>query len=121
MAVVLDLPAPNEAIRFSFTDGGGLDHVAAQVAAHGLASYEAPTPAVSAGLARGGPCVVLDIGASSGLFTLLAAAANPLARICAFEPLAAAQQALDANITCNPSSRTKSWPLRTPSQPRARS
>jgi len=102
MAVALDLPAPDGTIRFAFTDGGGLDHVAALVAAHGLAGYEAPTPAVFAGVVRGGPVLVLDIGASSGLFTLLAAAANPLARVVAFEPLGAARRALDANIACNP-------------------
>src|SRR5271166_4810514 len=42
----LSVPGAGDPIRFAFTSGGDRDHIASFVRAHGLASYEAPTPAV---------------------------------------------------------------------------
>jgi len=44
---------------------------------------------------------ILDIGANTGLYTLLAARVNPTARIWAFEPLPAAFSALERNVHLN--------------------
>jgi FkbM family methyltransferase len=98
----LSMPGPGDPIRFAFTSGGERDHIAVLVRAEGLASYEAPTPAIFAGLVSEMPDVVLDIGANTGIFTLLAAAASPGVRVCAFEPLETARALLHANIACNP-------------------
>jgi FkbM family methyltransferase len=98
----LSLPGAGDPIRFAFTSGGDRDYVAYLVRAHGLASYEAPTPAVFAGLIREAPGLVLDIGANTGIFTFLAVAASAAVSVCAFEPLEAARHLLHANISCNP-------------------
>jgi FkbM family methyltransferase len=46
---------------------------------------------------------VLDIGANTGVFTLLAAAANPTSRVYAFEPLGTVRELnMWANIALNP-------------------
>jgi FkbM family methyltransferase len=97
----LRLPGPGDPIRFAFTSGGDRDPIASLVRAHGLASYEAPTPAVFAGLIREAPGLVVDIGANTGIFTLLAVAASAVVRVCAFEPLETARLLLHANISCN--------------------
>ena len=89
-------------IRFAFTSGGERDTIAALVHANGLASYESPTPAIFAGLVGEAEGVVLDIGANTGIYTLLAAAASPAVRVCAFEPVAAPRELLRANLACNP-------------------
>jgi FkbM family methyltransferase len=98
----LSLSGPGDPIQFAFTSGGDRDHIAYLVRMHGLASYEVPTPAVFAGLIRAAPGLVLDIGANTGIFTLLAVAASADVRVCAFEPLEAARQLLHANVSCNP-------------------
>ncbi len=89
-------------IRFAFTSGGERDTIAALVRANGLASYELPTPAIFAGLVGEAEGVVLDIGANTGIYSLLAAAASPAVRVCAFEPVAAPRELLRANLACNP-------------------
>jgi FkbM family methyltransferase len=90
-------------IRFAFGSGGERDTIAALVRANGLASYEAPTPAVFARLVAGeAEGVVLDIGANTGIYSLLAAAASPTARVCAFEPVEEVRELLLANLALNP-------------------
>jgi FkbM family methyltransferase len=101
MQVGMSLPGLGEPICFAFS-GGERDHIASLVSAHGLVSYEAPTPAVLAGLIREVSGLVLDIGANTGIFTLLAAATRATARVCAFEPLESARKQLHTNIACNP-------------------
>jgi FkbM family methyltransferase len=89
-------------IQFLFTNRDNLDFIASLVSANGLAKYEEPTPAIFVGLVQAVTGSVLDVGANTGLFALLAAAANPVVRVFAFEPLAAVREALHANIVCNP-------------------
>lgn len=70
----LTLLPSSDPIRFAFTSSGERDHIA-------LMHYEAPTPAMFAALvaaqpdptlAAAPPGLVLDIGANTGIFTLLA-------------------------------------------------
>jgi len=89
-------------IRFAFSSGGERDTIGFLVRASGLASYESPTPAIFAGLVGEAEGAVLDIGANTGIYTLLAAAASPAARVCAFEPVAQARELLHANLALNP-------------------
>ena len=98
----LSMPGANGPLRFTFATGGERDHIASFVRANGLAAYEAPTPALLAGLIGEAPDLVLDVGANTGIFTLLAAAANTAVRVCAFEPLDSARALLEANVACNP-------------------
>lgn len=49
--------------------------------------------------------VVFDVGANTGLYALAAAAANPAARVHAFEPMPEIARRLQANVALNP------WPI----------
>lgn len=65
-----------------------------------LGSYEQPVTEVFSRLAARAS-LVLDIGARDGLYTLFAAAANPAARILAFEPEPQGAALLRANVDAN--------------------
>lgn len=66
----------------------------------GLRGYEAETVAVFWALARRASLVV-DVGANTGLFALLACAARGSSRVVAFEPVPANAAALRANLEAN--------------------
>lgn len=89
-------------IEFRLTDSAHLDYIAGLVRQHGLSSYEAPMPDLLAWLVRMSRGYMLDVGANTGLFTLLAAAANPTIKVCAFEPLESVSKLLRANLALNP-------------------
>jgi FkbM family methyltransferase len=101
------LPTPAGPITFNFNSHHDRDYIASLIRANGLIDYEAPTPAVFAALVQDSPGLVLDIGANSGLFSLLAAAANVRVRVHAFEPLDDARDALCANIADNPNLQSR--------------
>jgi FkbM family methyltransferase len=87
---------------FVMDDCGGLDHIVALVRRDGLAAYEAPYPLFAAAAIATTPGAVLDIGANTGLFALLAAAVRPDAVVHAFEPLGWIVEVLQANVALNP-------------------
>lgn len=66
----------------------------------GLESWENETTRVFYDLAREA-AVVLDIGANTGVFSLLACTANPLATVIAFEPVPRVHDRLAENIRLN--------------------
>ncbi len=88
-------------IEFKLGVSGHLDYIAGLVQAHGLSAYEAPLPDLMASLVRMSSGFMLDIGANTGLFSLLAAAANPTIKVCAFEPLESVNTLLRANLALN--------------------
>jgi FkbM family methyltransferase len=104
----LTLLPSSDPVRFAFSSSGERDHIAAFVREYGLVHYEAPALLAALVAAQpdptpaAAPGFVLDIGANTGIFTLLAAAASPHVRVCAFEPLDIARDLLLANIACNP-------------------
>jgi FkbM family methyltransferase len=98
----ITIPSSRGTIRFFFSNRRNLDHIATLIRDNGLASYETPTPSVFRSLAQQASGLALDIGANTGIFTLLAAAANPELRVCAFEPLESVRERLHANIAHNP-------------------
>ncbi|WP_428484562.1 FkbM family methyltransferase [Rhodopila sp.] len=89
-------------ISFMFGSQSHLDYYAEIARREGLAAYEAPTPALISRLVQGGMGSVLDVGAHTGLLTLLAAASDAQTTVHAFEPLPSARQALEANVRLNP-------------------
>jgi FkbM family methyltransferase len=89
-------------IAFQLSDSAHLDYIAGLVRQHGLSAYEAPMPDLMAWLVRMSSGTMLDVGANTGLFTLLAAAANPTIKVCAFEPLESVCTLLRANLALNP-------------------
>lgn len=66
----------------------------------GLKSYEPETVKVFSDIARNSK-LILDIGANTGLFTLIAAASNPTCRIISFEPVPHICDRLKAHIELN--------------------
>jgi len=88
------IPSTDGSIRFVFGNRDNRDHIASLIRANGLANYEAPMPSVFARLAQQASGLALDIGANTGVFELLAAAANPQLRVCAFEPLESVRELL---------------------------
>lgn len=78
----------------------GDDWVANRLFWHGFAGYEPETTAIWLDRARHAG-VVLDVGAHVGYFALLAAAANPHARVLGFEPLRQIHARLRRNIDLN--------------------
>jgi FkbM family methyltransferase len=93
--------------RVSLPDGSGFayssipaDFIGRSVYWRGIEGYEAETVPVFAQLARRAR-VILDVGANTGFFTLLACAANPNARVVAFEPVPRIYARLGAHIALN--------------------
>jgi FkbM family methyltransferase len=91
------LPEP-----FTFSSSGHLDTIANTIRLRGLADYENPTTSIIVYLAQSSSGYLLDVGANTGLFSLVAAAANPLIKVISFEPLASVRTLLEQNIALNP-------------------
>jgi FkbM family methyltransferase len=98
----ITIPSSRGTTRFVFSNCGNLDHIASFIGNNGLVGYETRTPSVFVCLAQQAPGLMLDIGANTRIFTLLAAAANPGLRVSAFEPLESVRGRLHANIAHNP-------------------
>ena len=102
VAIPFQLAIENATVAFQMDDCDGLDHVVALARQNGLAGYEEPYPALVASIVRALPGDMLDIGANTGLFSLLAAASRPAVRVHAFEPLQSIRTRLQHNIAINP-------------------
>jgi FkbM family methyltransferase len=79
---------------------GPQDEISHLLHQHGFEGYEPETTALFYRLSSQAECVY-DVGAHTGYYALLAAAANPLARIYAFEPAPGICDRLQANLTLN--------------------
>lgn len=100
--VGFDVP---QTIRKSFemSDFDGRDYLLNQVAHGGILSYEHPIPSLLIAYLSRNPGTFLDVGANTGLYTLLAAAISRDVEVCAFEPLADIWAKLKSNVDLNPS------------------
>ena len=79
----------------------GRDSIALRLARGGWTGFEAPVPDVIAASAQGIEGAFFDVGANTGLYSLLVAKASLKNSVYAFEPYTPARQNLLANITCN--------------------
>ena len=86
---------------FVMTTAGGTDQIAVAHERHGWGAFEAPFPDVFASLCRALGGRVLDIGANTGFYSLIATAAHPTISVIAFEPLAAVHSILERNVERN--------------------
>lgn len=77
-----------------------LAHVATSNYLYWLGEYEPETLAVFTQVARTAS-VILDVGASDGLYAIIGAATNPAAHVHAFEPFEPAADAAMGNLTRN--------------------
>jgi FkbM family methyltransferase len=87
---------------FEFDNEDGMDTIALDVERHGLVYYEIPLPTVLAAIVRQGSGVFIDVGANTGVYSLLAAAANPVTDVFAFEPVPSIRARLERNLSLNP-------------------
>lgn len=90
----------NLQLRFHTYGPHGKDRIALKLVKRGLWGYEGETTRIFLPLARQARGVI-DIGANTGLFALLAARANPRCRVLAFEPVPFIFDMLQKNIALN--------------------
>lgn len=86
--------------RFLMGGAGGLDPVARANWWCGWQGYEKPFPDLFASCSRSSR-LVLDVGAYSGFYSMVAATCSPEARAIAFEPYPVARGLLEANLASN--------------------
>jgi FkbM family methyltransferase len=79
---------------------GDNDEVASELAFHGYPSYEAESTELFRALARNAS-VVMDIGAHTGLYALLAAWENPSVQVFGFEAAPSVYELLLRNVAVN--------------------
>ena len=80
---------------------GGRDQAAAMLATAGWYGFERPMPLHFYASALSFPGLVLDVGANTGFYSLLAACASDQNRVLAFEPDESVLQGLRGNIAAN--------------------
>lgn len=95
------LPADAAPRTLRMLECSGRDMVARCAAATGWQSFEPPMPEVFYRECRACAGLVLDVGANSGFYALLAAAARPDIRVVALEPDPHVKPILDRNIGLN--------------------
>jgi FkbM family methyltransferase len=87
-------------VQFHTYGPHGKDRIAIKLARHGLSGYEGETIRLFLALVQDAKTVV-DIGANTGLFALLAASAKADCRVWAFEPVPFIFEMLQANRRLN--------------------
>jgi FkbM family methyltransferase len=88
---------------FVMDDHEGRDYVLLQVRQGGLLEYERPLPKLLVAYLSCRSGAFIDIGANSGLYTLLVASISSNLRVIAFEPLAELFSTLSRNLHLNES------------------
>jgi FkbM family methyltransferase len=99
--VTVHLPPTASRPSFRMLRDGGRDQVAALVDHAGWAAYEPPLPSVFFHLAVRARGLIVDVGANTGFYALLAAAASRLTRVLAFEPDLSVLAKLRHNLALN--------------------
>jgi FkbM family methyltransferase len=87
--------------RFRMYALDGRDQVARALRGGGWNSFEAPLPSVVAQLVRRWPHTVLDVGANTGLYSLIAITADRRATAIAYEPVPEIAALLRDNLAAN--------------------
>jgi len=99
--VTLRVPTPTGTTEVRMRRRNGDDQVARGVGEGGLWGFEPPLPALFVELARRSHGAVVDVGANTGLYSLLAVAANPTVRVHAVEASPAVAAFLGENLAIN--------------------
>lgn len=100
-AISFTLPSDAGTRTLRMLECSGRDMVARSVAADGWQGFEPPMPDVFYRACNACGGLVLDVGANSGFYALLAAAARADVRVIAFEPDPNVKPILDRNIDLN--------------------
>ncbi len=102
MASVVQLPMGDVGVPgFVMTDANGRDQVAVKAATDGWWSFEQPLPALLLRLCQKRPGLLVDVGANTGFYSLLAVAAESGMNVHAFEPDPDVRSYLFDNINRN--------------------
>jgi FkbM family methyltransferase len=99
--IVMVRPPLNDAHPFAMKLVQGSDQIAAAIAAQGWLGFERPLPDVFAALVRAKGGLVLDVGANTGFYALVAVSVDPRAEVHVFEPYPPVLDLLHANLTIN--------------------
>jgi FkbM family methyltransferase len=99
--VTLSLSLADRLLSFTMDDRERQDYVVYAALKDGLAGYEEPFPAYLASLVCALKGSVVDVGANTGLYSLLAAAASSEVVVHAFEPVAAVADGFVLNAALN--------------------
>jgi FkbM family methyltransferase len=84
-------------------DFDGRDLIVLEAAEQGVLAYEKPLPELLACCVSHGPSTLIDVGANTGLFSILAASVSPEVSVVAFEPMKQICSMLRVNVGLNPS------------------
>lgn len=98
-----DVLLSDENALFTINNGYGRE-IEAGLFWGGIDSFESKTMHIWRRLARDAR-VIVDVGANTGVYSLVAKAINPRAKVFAFEPISRVYKALEANLELN----RKSW------------
>ncbi len=82
---------------------GGRDRIVDTIATAGWTAFEQPLPAIFHACVAANAGLVVDVGANSGFYALLACCASATAHVLAFEPERTAFDVFKRNIAANPS------------------
>jgi len=102
--VSIAVPAGAAALRsrrFRMYALGGRDQVVRALRAGGWNAFESPLPSVVVQLVRRWPQTFLDVGANTGLYSLIAVTAHPRAKAVAYEPVPEIMDLLRHNVDVN--------------------
>lgn len=100
--VGFEVPSHEGSQRVRMRRRNGDDQVARAVGEGGIWNFEPPLPPLFVELARLCPGDVVDVGANTGLYSLLAVAANHEVQVHAVEALPAVAALLEENLGLNP-------------------
>ena len=90
----------------------GRDQIVLMAARSCWDEFERPLPGIIRACAEGNPNgVIVDVGANTGFYALIAARAAPRARVLAFEPFPLAFETLGRNIAVNAGIRVRAIPM----------
>jgi FkbM family methyltransferase len=99
---IVDVTPPYPAARsLAMVRVRGADQIAAALATDGWLGFERPLPDVFATLVRSKRGLVLDVGANTGFYALVAACVEPSVEVDAFEPYPLVVDLLRANLAIN--------------------
>jgi FkbM family methyltransferase len=97
---VVEVAVPGEAMPPILMANDGHDRIASMLFWKGVDGWEPTTVRTFLGLITPG-ATVFDVGANSGLFSLLAARRDPTVKVHAVEPVARVFSVLEANVALN--------------------
>jgi FkbM family methyltransferase len=97
--------------HFKYLTRSGKDLIATALWSHGWAGFEKPLPDIFAEtVASFQDGLVLDVGANTGLYSLIATTVNRNLEAHAFEPFPPVEMILRANVDLNPDNHVKVFP-----------